>query len=53
MCEDDQEDALDEAKWDAQFAATPEVLDMLTEEAHTEFEAGLTDDCEAAPDEEE
>ena len=36
-------DELDEARWDASFAKSPEVLERLAAEAEQEDRAGLTD----------
>jgi hypothetical protein len=35
---------LHEALWDAQFAASQDVLEQLADEAHQEYLAGLTED---------
>lgn len=39
-----EEIAADEALWDEQFARSQDVLERLSQEAHEEFLAGLTED---------
>lgn len=34
----------DEAKWDMQFAGSPETLDLLAREGHEEYYGGLADE---------
>ena len=41
---DDDAIAADEALWDDQFARSQDLLDKLSEQAHQEYLAGLTED---------
>jgi hypothetical protein len=38
--------AADEALWDEQFAKSQDVLDQLSQEAHEDYLAGRTEDCD-------
>jgi hypothetical protein len=43
---DTEAEAADEALWDAQFAASQDVLEHLSQEAHEDYLAGRTEDCD-------
>ncbi|HLY27789.1 MAG TPA: hypothetical protein VKQ72_15695 [Aggregatilineales bacterium] len=47
---DTDAEAADEELWDAQFAASQDVLEKLSREAHEQYLAGLTEDFD--PDDE-
>ena len=47
---DPEAEAEDDARWDEQFAASPDVLDLLAREARSEYSAGLTDDFDPDDD---
>ncbi len=43
-------EAEDDAQWNEQFAASPDVLDLLAREAHEEYLQSLTDDFDPDAD---
>lgn len=43
---DAEAEAADEALWEAQFAASQDILERLSQEAHEDFLMGRTEDCD-------